>query len=132
MKNWQLLYFLLMGISGLSAQAQTDSVAALKPVIYSVVEQHPEFPGGMYKLDKYFRQNLRHPKDAQKAGADNKVFVNFVVTDTGVIEDVRVIKSLGPEFDAEAIRVMTAMPHWIPGKQGGKPVYCRFNLPISF
>ena len=132
MKHWQILSLLLLSTRWLPASAQVDSVAVPTPHIYTVVEKHPEFPGGMYKLDKYFRQNLHYPKGVRKAGVEGKVFVNFVVTDVGVIEDVNIIKSLGPEFDAEAIRVMKDMPRWTPGQQGGKPVYCRYNLPIRF
>ncbi len=131
MKNWQLLSLLVSSVLWLPASAQVDSASRSK-FIFTVVEQQPEFTGGMYKLDEYFRQNLRHPKGVRKARGKGKVFVNFIVTDAGVIEDVKVLKSLGPEFDAEAIRVMMAIPRWIPGKQSGRPVYVRYNLPIRF
>ena len=132
MKNWQLVSVLLLSACWLPASAQVDSAATPKPIIYTVVEQPPKFTGGMNKLSNYLRKNLHYPQVAREQRRDGKVFVNFLVTDTGAIEDVKALNSLGPEFDAEAVRVVKDMPPWIPGKQDGKSVYCRYNLPINF
>lgn len=132
MKNWQVFHLLLLSVLWLPASAQVDSASVPKPIVYTVVEQHPEFPGGMYILEKYFRQNLRYPTVAREDKREGRVFVTFVVTDTGVIQDVKALNSLGPEFDAEAVRVVKDMPPWTPGKQGGKPVYVHYNLPVRF
>ena len=130
--NKQLVGVLLLSALWIPATAQVDSALAPKPTIYTVVERQPEFAGGMARLDRYLRANLRYPKVAREDRRDGKVFVSFVVMDTGIIEDVKALTSLGPAFDAEAVRVVTDMPPWIPGKQGGKPVNCRYNLPINF
>lgn len=78
------------------------------------------------------KKNLRYPATAREARLEGKVFVAFIVNEQGGIEDVRVIKSLDPEIDAEAVRLVQEMPTWIPGKVKGKPVACRYNLPINF
>jgi TonB family protein len=129
MKTVFLITLILLSASG--AKAQSDSVSAPR-IVFTVVEQPPEFPGGMAKLGKYLRQNLRYPEAARKAGVEGKTFVRFMVTDTGDIRDVKLLKSLNSELDAEAIRVISEMPRWNPGRQGGKPVNVYYNLPVSF
>lgn len=128
----KLFLVFLLSVVGLPAPAQTDSAATPKPTIYSVVEQPPQFPGGMNKLGKYFRQNTRYPDAARQAGIRGRTFVNFVVTDTGAIRDVKLLKSLSPELDVEAVRLIENMPNWIPARQGGKPVNVYYNLPVNF
>ena len=63
---------------------------------------------------------------------EGKIFVTFIVNEQGNIEDARVLRSFDPEMDTEAVRLIQEMPTWIPGKQNGKPVNCRFNLPVNF
>ncbi len=112
-------------------------VNARKPVkvngaIFTVVEQQPEFPGGMAELGKYLGKNIKYPAAAQKANAQGRVFINFIVTKTGEITDVNLLKGIGFGADEEAIRVVSQMPNWEPGKQSGKAVNVKFNLPINF
>lgn len=100
--------------------------------IFTVVEIQPEFPGGMAGLVGYLQKNLIYPAKAQKAGVSGRVFVSFVINDDGSIQDVQILKGLGHGTDEEAVRVIKAMPKWTPGKQKGKPVRVKYNLPISF
>jgi TonB family protein len=100
--------------------------------IFMVVEQQPEFAGGMKELGKYLGENIRYPAAAQKANVQGRVFVNFVVTKTGDIADVKILKGIGYGCDEESIRVVSRMPNWTPGSQDGKPVNVRYNLPINF
>ncbi len=100
--------------------------------VFSVAEKAPEFPGGVQELFKYLGQNIKYPEAAIKANVSGKVFVNFVVTSEGEIEDIQILKGIGFGADSEAMRVVKTMPRWKPGMQDGKPVNVRYNLPISF
>ncbi len=100
--------------------------------IFTVVENQPEFQGGMKELGAYLQKNLRYPASAQKANAQGRVFISFIVTKTGEIADVKLLKGIGFGADEEAIRVVQSMPHWKPATQNGQVVNVRYNLPINF
>jgi TonB family protein len=100
--------------------------------IFQVVEQMPEFKGGMTKLREYVNKNLRYPAGAARRNVQGNVFVGFVVGRNGEIENTQVLKGVDPALDAEALRVINGMPRWNPGKQSGKPVKVRYSLPIRF
>ncbi|MBD2756165.1 TonB family protein [Spirosoma validum] len=100
--------------------------------VFTVIEQQPEFPGGMIALERYLAQNLRYPADAQKAHVEGYVFVQFVVNETGAIHQLRVLRGIGFGCNEEAVRVVSQMPKWIPGKQLGRAVAAQYNLPIQF
>jgi protein TonB len=100
--------------------------------IFTVVEQNPEFPGGMAALGQFLGKNIRYPPAASRANVSGRVFVSFVVNTDGSIQDVAVLKGLGFGTDEEAMRVVKAMPKWRPGKQSGRPVRVKYNLPINF
>jgi TonB family protein len=115
----------------------TASIPARKPVkvegeIFTVVEEQPEFQGGMKNLGAYLAQNLKYPEAAMKANVEGRVFVRFIVTKTGEVTDVQILKGIGYGTDAEAVRVVQNMPKWIPGQQNGHPVNVQYNLPINF
>ena len=101
-----------------------------KPV--AMAEMMPSFPGGDAALVKYLGQHINYPADAQEAGIQGRVLVRFTVGKDGAIRNARVIKGVHPSLDREALRVVNSMPHWIPGKQDGKPVAVFFSLPITF
>ena len=100
--------------------------------IFTVVENDPEFPGGMEALYKYLRENIKYPQLARDNNITGKVYVTFVVEKDGSIANPRVLKDIGGGCGAEAIRVVKSMPKWSPGKQRGKAVRVQFNLPVSF
>ncbi len=100
--------------------------------VFTVVEQNPEFPGGLSELGKYLGRNIRYPSAAQRANVQGKVFVQFVVGKDGDIRDPKILKGIGFGCDEEALRVTLNMPKWNPGKQNGKEVAVQYNLPISF
>ena len=100
--------------------------------IFNIVEEMPEYPGGMDELMKFIQRNIRYPKEAQEQGKQGRVIVQFVVEKDGSICNEQVVKSVDPQLDAEAIRVIRCMPNWIPGKQRGEPVRVRFTLPVTF
>ena len=100
--------------------------------IFQVVEQMPEFPGGMEALLQYLGKNIKYPASAQENGIQGKSIIEFVVNKDGSIVDPKVIKSLDAACDKEAMRVIKAMPKWTPGKQRGKPVRVKYTVPVSF
>jgi TonB family protein len=100
--------------------------------VYTTVEQMPEFPGGTEAMMKFIGENLKYPPEAIKQKISGRVLVNFIVGKDGKIKNVKVIRGIGLACDEEAIRVVNAMPAWIPGKQKGEPVDVRFTLPITF
>ena len=101
-------------------------------VIFQVVEEMPEFPGGMAEAMKFLSKNIKYPSVAQKAKIEGRVIVQFVVEKDGSVSDVKTVRSVSPELDAEAIRVVNMMPKWTPGKQRGKAVAVKFTMPIMF
>ena len=100
--------------------------------VYEVCEQMPTFPGGDAALMKYLSENVKYPALAIKAQEQGRVVVSFTVEKDGAISDVKVARSVTPSLDAEAVRVVKAMPKWTPGKQGGQLVRVRYNVPVSF
>ena len=117
-------------------------IAELKEVItkapeaeekpYTMVEQMPQFPGGDRELLSFIAKNLHYPTIAQENGIQGKVFVRFVVSATGDVKDVKVMRSLDPYCDKEAIRVIQSLPKWIPGRQNGRNVPVYYTVPITF
>ena len=101
--------------------------------IFDVVEEQPEFPGGMKELMKYFKDNIKYPRVSRDNNSQGKTFVKFTVNTDGSIQDTEVIRSSGDIYlDKEAIRVIEAMPKWKPGRQLGKAVRVKFVLPVNF
>ena len=101
--------------------------------IFEVVEQMPEFPnGGMAGLMQYLSKNIKYPTIAQENGTQGRVIVQFVVNKDGSIVDAKVVRSVDPYLDKEALRVINTMPKWKPGMQRGKPVRVKFTVPVMF
>ena len=100
--------------------------------VFEVVEEMPEFPGGMQAMMEYLAKNIRYPAKAHEANVQGRVITQFTVGKDGAIRDAKVLRSVSPELDAEALRVISAMPNWKPGKQGGKAVACHFTVPVVF
>ena len=99
---------------------------------YEAVEQMPTFPGGEAELMKFMSENLKYPVIAQENGIQGRVILRFVVSKTGAIENIQVVRSVDPTCDKEAIRMVKSMPRWIPGKQNGNNVPVYFTLPVLF
>jgi protein TonB len=99
---------------------------------YRYVEQMPEFPGGDAARINFFNKNLKYPPMARESGIQGTVYLTFVVSKTGQISNVQVVRGIGGGCDEEAIRVLKSMPNWIPGRQNGKPVPVQFSLPLRF
>jgi protein TonB len=100
--------------------------------IFQVVEEMPEFPGGMAECMKFLGKNIKYPTISQENGVSGKVIVQFVVNKDGSVVDPVVVRSVDPYLDKEALRVISTMPKWKPGKQRGKPVRVRYTVPVTF
>lgn len=99
---------------------------------FDVVEDMPKFPGGSAKLFEYLAKSVKYPAAAEKAGVQGRVIATFVVEKDGSISDIKIVRSVSPELDAEAVRVIKAMPNWEPGKQNGKAVHVKYTVPVTF
>ena len=111
---------------------KTTKKADASNKVYEVVEQMPTFPGGDAALMKYLAENIKYPVSAQKAKEQGRVVVQFIVEKDGAVTGVKTVRSVTPVLDAEAVRVIKAMPKWTPGRQGGQPVRVKYNVPVSF
>ena len=100
--------------------------------VYKVVEVDPEFPGGVEALYKYLAENIKYPVMAKNNKVEGRVFITFVIEKDGNVSDAKVLRSDNEELDAEALRVINAMPKWKPGMQQGVPVRVQYNIPITF
>jgi TonB family protein len=101
-------------------------------VVFQVVEKMPQFPGGDKALFDYLGTNVRYPVKAQENGIQGRVICSFVISKTGEVDSVKVLRKIDPFLDAEAVRVIRNMPKWIPGEQRGEKVNVQYTLPISF
>ena len=99
---------------------------------YVAVEQMPQFPGGNEALLKYISTHLKYPVIAAENGIEGTVTLRFVVSPTGEVTKVEILRQLDPSCDKEAIRVIKSLPQWVPGKQNGKPVPVYFTVPVRF
>ena len=117
---------------GYAPAPKTNDPSAAQGEIFQVVEEQPMFPGGMQELMKFLQTNIRYPKEAQARGLQGRVVVQFVVNKDGSICEENVVKSVDPQLDAEALRVVRSMPNWTPGKQRGEAVRVRFTIPVTF
>jgi len=100
--------------------------------VFWVAEKMPEFPGGNGAVAEYVRENMKYPAIAKEKGTQGRVIVQFVVNKKGKIVSPKVARSVDPDLDKEAIRLIKSMPDWIPGTQGGKAVDVKYTLPVSF
>ena len=117
---------------GYAPTPKANDPSAEQDEIFQVVEEQPMFPGGMQELMTFLQTNIRYPKEAQARGLQGRVVVQFVVNKDGSICEENVVKSVDPQLDAEALRVVRSMPNWTPGKQRGEAVRVRFTLPVTF
>ena len=120
----------------LKAEAKTSDATApadtTKSVVYDITETMPYFPGGQVFMLKYLADNIKYPASAVKAKKQGRVIVTFIVQKDGSVTHAKIAKSIDPELDAEALRVVKGMPKWTPGTQNGKPVNVKYSVPVKF
>lgn len=100
--------------------------------VFDVVQQMPSFPGGDRKLMEYLAENTRYPKECEESCIHGRVIVTLVIEKDGSITNVKVVRSLDPRLDEEAVRIVSSMPKWYPGKQNGVTVRVRYIIPVTF
>ena len=122
----------LCGVTTLLAQKTVVSQKAQQEDPFTVVEQMPEFPGCTEGMFKFMKDNMKYPEDAQKQQIEGRVLVQFIVEKDGSLSNVNVLRSVFPSLDAEAVRVVKAMPNWKAGRQKGEPVRVKFTIPLMF
>ncbi len=109
-----------------------ESKSVIDNQVYIMVEDMPEFPGGILELRKWIKSNVKYPESARRKKIMGKVYIGFVINKEGKVVGGRVLRSIDPSLDGEALRVVNSMPNWKPGKQKGKPVKVSFSFPITF
>lgn len=114
------------------ASDATAPADTTKNVVYDVTETMPQFPGGQGVMMKYLAANIKYPASAVKAKKQGRVIVAFVIQKDGSVTNARIVRSVDPELDAEALRIVKAMPNWTPGTQDGKPVDVNYTIPVVF
>ncbi len=119
------------GTSGPKSELSKTNAKGEKEV-FVVVEEMPEFPGGSSALRNFIAKVIKYPAEARRNKIQGKVFVSFVVSTSGKVEDAKVVKSVNPLLDAESLRVVNMMPDWKPAKQRGQAVSVAYTVPIEF
>ena len=100
--------------------------------IHQVCEEMPEFPGGMQECMKWLGKNIKYPTTAQEKGIQGRVIMQFVVERDGSITEPKVVRGVDPDLDKEALRVISIMPNWKPGKHKGEAVRVKYTLPVMY
>ena len=113
-------------------QEPVEEVVADDNELFTVVDQQPEFEGGYAAMMAFVKANMKYPANARRMRIEGTVHISFIVSKTGVISDVQVLRGFMTECDREAVRVVKLMPAWKPGKQNGRNVNVRFILPLKF
>ena len=108
------------------------SEEAVYPPIYNVIDQMPEFPGGMDKLLQFINDNMKYPTKAQTEGIQGRVAVQFIVDENGYIIEPNIVRSIEPSLDKEALRIIKMLPQWKPGILKGKAVKVKYTVPVAF
>jgi protein TonB len=118
-------------VMGDLSKVQPTETEEREPIYFSV-EEMPKFPGGEAALFKYLANEIEYPQIAQINGVQGRVYVSFVVNKKGEITQVELARSVDPNLDREALRVVSSMPQWKPGRQNNELVSVSFTIPISF
>ena len=121
----KLIIFAFIFLTSVVAFAQSGDV-------FTTVEKMPEFPGGQTGLQEYLLKNIKYPEEARTNVVEGVSYINFVVSSTGDVTGARVLKGNNEQFNQEALRVVSAMPRWQPGLQGGQTVSVQYTLPVRF
>ena len=131
--------FLLLALCILSAMVFSQNNGTTAQItatndgpVYDKVEQAPQFPGGDEALEQWKRQHIVYPEKAIDNSKEGQVVVRFIIRETGEVTDAEILRSISHELDEEALRLVSSMPKWRPGRQGGKAVSVRWDEPVTF
>ena len=134
----KIVLTIALALMGTALMAQNDDATETRPIstieeeVFVVVEEEPEFPGGMEALYRYLASNIKYPELAKKEKIQGTVYVSFVVEKDGSVTNIKVLRDIGGGCSEEAVRVVRQMPKWKPGRQRGQRVRVQYNLPIKF
>lgn len=140
MKKYKVILLYLLFLFRMPASSQVIVFTHPEPIqpieetnnVFDTVNQMPSFPGGQAAMMSYLSKNTKYPALARKNEIQGRVVCTFVVERDGSITDIQVSRGVDPSLDKEAIRVLSSMPHWIPGKQNGKVVRVKCSVPVTF
>ncbi|MEQ8239735.1 MAG: energy transducer TonB [Cyclobacteriaceae bacterium] len=124
------LFLLLFSLISIISFAQNSDTSTEE--VFTIVEEQPQYPGGMDAFHKAIANNLKYPKQARKQGIEGRVYLQFIVDKSGEVREIKTVKGIGGGCDEEAERVIKLTGKWKPGTQSGKPVNVRMVLPIIF
>lgn len=124
-----MFVFLFMATLAINVGVRADVVS---DKVFTVVEVMPEFPGGQMALFRYLSDSIKYPIEATQQGIEGRVICQFVVEKDGSIDSVKAVRGVHPLLDTEAVRVVSSMPKWKPGKLRGEPVRVKYTVPINF
>lgn len=127
-KTVSLLMFASAFVLCATAQEKPD----VQEELFQVVDEMPEYPGGQDSLFSFIAKNVEYPVAAQDKEIEGKVYIGFVVDETGTVTNARVLRGVDPDLDKEALRVINLLEKWTPGKEKGKAVKVEYTFPISF
>lgn len=128
-----VLALLLSAHTAIHAQSnQNTERNASDEKIFDVVEQPPSFPGGQAALMSYLSKNVKYPEEALKDNVQGRVIVGFIVEKDGSVSNAKIIRGVDSALDKEAIRIVMSMPKWTPGRQNGRNVRTKYNVPVNF
>lgn len=136
--SFRLIVMTIACATAFVVHAQSDTITVVygeeerDSLLVTSIDQMPEFPGGIDALKDFLHDNLRYPEEAKKKGIEGRVVVQFWIESDSTIADVVVISKPNPLLDAEAVRLVRSMPKWKPATQKGKPVRCRYTVPVHF
>lgn len=132
LKKTVMILVLSAGPSVARAQSTTTKDAPNHDQIFTFVEEMPRFPGGDQAMARFLAENIKYPAQAIKDGSEGRVYTKFVVRKDSSLYDIKIVRGVSADIDAEAIRLIKAMPKWIPGKLNGRAVDVSFTLPVTF
>ena len=121
-----------IGLMAACTETPAEAIQQEADKVFKEAEVMPEYPGGMEGLMNYMINSIKYPETAEADGLEGKVFVQFVIAPDGKVGQVEVVKSVRDDLDSEAVRVISEMPDWTPGKQDGKNVSVQMVLPIAY
>ena len=119
-------------VVGYGTQSNSGEVNLAESPVFQVVEEMPEFPGGMSECMKFLAKNIKYPVVSQENGSQGKVIVQFVIEKDGTVTTPEIVRSIDPYLDKEALRVICLMPRWKPGMQRGQAVRVKYTVPVTF
>ncbi len=137
--NWKSLMLIpafAIGLSFISFTSKSTGVPKVEIVtndsIYERADVYPEFPGGQKAMIQFIIENIKYPKEEKEKGIEGTVYCGFVVTKTGEIVDMEILKHINEAMEEEVLRIISMMPKWTPGKKDGKMVSVKYVLPVKF